>query len=102
MPCRYMQPRRLDVMRRVVEKDIRAERVEERAFVASAEEQRFVDAHAPFAQRQDHALVRGRGAGGDERGANWRAFARKRVLQAMQRVEKAAEWAAGQRLAHAL
>ena len=41
-------------------------------FGAAAEEQRLVQAHAPVAQGADHALVRGRRARGDQRGADRR------------------------------
>ena len=55
-------PRVLDVVARVVEEQVGAERLQERTLVASAEEEGFVQPHAPVAQREDHALVRGRRA----------------------------------------
>ena len=92
-------PRGFDVGVRIVEEDVGAERLQERTLVAAAEEQRLVEANAPAAQREDHALVRGRGARGDQRGADRRCVARrKRLLQAMQRGEEALERPAGQRL----
>src|SRR5690242_3064304 len=82
---------RFDVGRRVVEKDVRTEGVQERTLVAPTQEQGFVDAHAPAAQGEDHALVRGRGAGGDQRGADRRILRREGGLQPVERGEKAAE-----------
>ena len=69
--------RGVDVVLRVVEEDVRAEGLQERALRPAAEEQRFVEAHVPLAQRADHALVRRRAARGDERGADRRGFARE-------------------------
>src|SRR3546814_3450521 len=42
-----------------------------------SEEQRLVQAHAPFAQGADHAFVRRRRARGDQRGADRRLLARR-------------------------
>src|SRR5438445_3625799 len=91
MPGRHVLTRRFDIVRRVVEKDVGAEGLEERPLVAAAEEQRLIQAHAPVTQGEDHALVRGRGTCSDQRRANRRALLRERFLQAMQRGEKAAE-----------
>ena len=103
MPGGDVPARGVDVVLRIVEEDVGAEGIEERALVAAAEEQRLVQAHAPLAQRADHALVRGCRARGDQRGADRRGLAgRKRGLQAVQRIEEAAERPAGQRLVRAL
>ena len=77
-------------VRGVVEENVSAEGFQERPLVAAAEEQRFVEAHAPVAQGQDHALVRGRGTRGDERGADRRILLGKGLLQSMQRGEETA------------
>ena len=66
MPRRHMLARRLHVGRGIIKENVGAERVEERAFVAAPEEQRFVDAHTPATQGEDDALVRGCGACGNE------------------------------------
>ena len=69
MPCGIapggdVPARGIDVVLRIAEEDVGAEGLEERALVAAAEEQRLVQAHAPFAQGTDHPLVRGRRARG--------------------------------------
>ena len=61
--------RRVDVPRLVVEVEVRLELAQERALVEAAEEHRLVDRDVPVHQRADRALVRGRAARGDERGA---------------------------------
>src|SRR3546814_11516741 len=59
---------------------------------ASTEEQRLVQAHTPFAQGADHALVRGSRARGDQGRADRRILARRiSRLQPVQRVEEAAK-----------
>ncbi|MCW0465526.1 hypothetical protein NB705_002599 [Xanthomonas sacchari] len=93
----------VDVVLRIVEEDVRAEGLQERPLVAAAEEQRLVQAHAPFAQGADHPLVRRRRACGDQRGTDRRGFAgRERGLQRVQRRQEIAERPAGQRLARVL
>lgn len=98
MPRGDMAARGFDVVRGVVEEDVGAEGLQKRALVATAEEQCLVETHAPMAQGEDHALVRGRGTRGDERGADRRILFGKRFLQSMQRSEEAAERAARERL----
>src|SRR5690348_8430213 len=98
VPGRHVLARGLHIGRRIVEEDVGAERVEERTLVATAEEQRLVDAHAPLAQGEDHALVRGCGAGGYQGRADRRVFGGERGLQVMQRGEEAAERTHRQRL----
>src|SRR5690242_9081315 len=97
VPRRDVAPRGLDVDRRIIEEQVRTEGFEERPLVATAEKQRLVDAHAPPAQRQDHAFVRGRRARGNQRRADGRILGRERRLQAMQRRKKIAERSARQR-----
>src|SRR6218665_830628 len=90
----------VDVVLRVVEENVGAERLQERPLVAPSQEQRFVQAHAPFAQRADHALVRGRRTRGDQSRADRRTFiGREYLLQLVQRREEIAERTAGQWLA---
>src|SRR5690606_38950871 len=92
-----------DVLVGVVEEDVRAERLQERALGPAAEEQRLVQAHAPLAQGADYPLVRRRRARGHQRGADRRIVARReRRLQPVQRVEETAERPTGKRLAGAL
>ena len=62
MPRGHVPARRIDVVRRVVEEDVGAERFQQRALVAPTEEQRLVQAHLPYAQCADHPVVRGRGS----------------------------------------
>lgn len=96
MPGGHVLARRFDVDGGIVEEDVRAKGFEEGPLGAPAQEQRLVDAHAPFTQGEDDALVcRGR-AGRHQGGADGRVLAGKGRLQVVQRVEKAAEGAAGQ------
>ena len=99
VPGRHVIARRGDVVLGVVEEDVGTERIEERALRTATEEQRLVQPDAPLAQRQDDAFVRGRRARGDQRRADRRRLARRKcLLQAMERIEEAAEGSAGQRL----
>src|SRR5690348_7704429 len=102
VPRRHVAASRLDIDRRIVEEQVRAERLEERSLVAATEEQGLIDAHPPPAQRQDHALVRGRRARGDQRGADRRILGRKGGLQTVQRGEEIAERSARERFVPAL
>src|SRR5690606_13037650 len=99
-PVRHMagsnvKARAVDVVLRVIEKDVRAECLQEWPLVPSTEKQRLVQPHTPFAQRADHPFMRRRRTRGDQRGADRRRLAgRKCRLQVMQRGKEIAERAA--------
>src|ERR1039457_6966528 len=96
MPCGDVPACTGDVFQGIIEKDVRAKRLQKRPLVAAAEEQCLVETHAPLAQRQNHPLVRRGRAGGDQRGADWRVLRWKSLLQSMQCREKALERASRQ------
>src|SRR3546814_17009057 len=73
----------------VCSSDVGAEYIEERPLGAPAEEQRLVQANAPFAQGADHAFVRRRRARGDQRGAELRLLPRR--IRRLQEAKRAAE-----------
>ena len=99
----HMQSCAVDVVLGIVEEDVRAEGFQERPLVAAAEEQRFIQAHTPLAQRADHALVRGRRACRHQSGADRRILARgEHGLQGVQGRQEIAERATAERLAGVL
>src|SRR5690606_41860489 len=68
-PVRHMagsnvQARAVDVVLRVIEKDVRAECLQEWPPVPSTEKQRLVQPHTPFAPRAAHPIMRRRRTGG--------------------------------------
>ena len=89
---RHVMARTVYVVLRVVEEDVRPEGFQERPLVAAAQEQRFVQAHTPLAQRADDPLVGWRRARGDQRRADRRTFiGREHLLQLVQRRQEVAE-----------
>lgn len=47
---RYMLASRFHIGRRIIKEDVRAECIQEWAFVAAAEKERFIDSHTPTTQ----------------------------------------------------
>ena len=87
-----MPPRGVDVVKGVVEEDVRTERLQKLALVSAAKKHPFVQSHTPFAQGAYDALVGRRGPGGDQGGADRRCFAyREGFLKLMQGLQEAAE-----------
>ena len=82
----HVSASRVDVVWRVVEENVGAERFQERPLLATTQEQCLVEAHAPLAQCPNHAFMRGCGARSDQRGADGCMFTDgERHLQVVQR-----------------
>src|SRR5216117_4446881 len=90
--------RRLDVAALVVEKNVRAESLQERTLVQPAQKQGFVDADVPGAERAHDAFVGGRAARRHQGGTDGRAVRREFGLDPVQGGEKTLEGASRQRL----
>ena len=57
MPGGHVQAGILDIVQGIIEENIGAKRLQEWPFVATAQKQRFVQAHAPLAQSENHPFV---------------------------------------------